>query len=68
MGKCLARAVENEASLLTQPIKSIGLPNLEPLDIHSFSIGSGTGPVQVQENFENAVMYGLKDIQMQDAT
>nr|XP_015836387.1 PREDICTED: uncharacterized protein LOC103312190 isoform X2 [Tribolium castaneum] len=37
----------------------VGLPSLDPLMVEKFSIGAGTGPVGVQENFQNAKLYGF---------
>ena len=37
----------------------VGIKSLEPLEITALTIGEGTGPVNVQQNFRNIKLHGL---------
>lgn len=65
--QCLKKAMQIAISQTNHTLKSIGFPSLEPLDVPSFSIGAGNGPVGVQENFENAKLYGFSAGTVEDA-
>ncbi|RZB54431.1 JHBP domain containing protein [Asbolus verrucosus] len=56
---CLTKAIDVSVKQLKKPIKEYGLPNLEPLEIPSLTIGAGTGPVAVQQNYKNMKLSGF---------
>ncbi|XP_044260270.1 uncharacterized protein LOC123008505 [Tribolium madens] len=57
LDQCLVEAIQTALVQLDHPM--VGLPSLDPLLVERFSIGAGSGPVGVQENFQNAKLYGF---------
>ncbi|XP_044260586.1 protein takeout-like [Tribolium madens] len=66
--KCLSEAIKNGMEQLTTPIKNVGLPNMEPLEVPALVIGAGTGPVQFQQNYKNLKISGYTKINSLEAT
>ncbi|RZC34513.1 takeout-like [Asbolus verrucosus] len=57
--ECLTSAVEDAIRQLTQPIKEVNLPNLEPLEVPSLIIGAGHGAVAFSQNYKNLQVSGF---------
>ncbi|XP_044260588.1 protein takeout-like [Tribolium madens] len=57
--KCLIKAVTNALAQLNKPFKEVGLPNMEPLEVPSLTIGAGSGAVSFQQNYKNLKMSGF---------
>ncbi|RZB54430.1 JHBP domain containing protein [Asbolus verrucosus] len=56
--QCLSKAVEDAVRQLTKPIKELGLPSMEPLEVPSLVIGAGSGAVAFEQNYQNTSVSG----------
>ncbi|XP_044262561.1 protein takeout-like isoform X2 [Tribolium madens] len=66
--QCLTLSIKDALEQLTVPIKEVGLPSLDPLEIPALSIGAGTGPVQFNQNYKNFKIYGFTKVESINAT
>ncbi|XP_045467270.1 protein takeout-like [Harmonia axyridis] len=57
--ECLTKAVEDAINKLINPTPELGLASLDPLLIPALTIGAGSGPVNVAQNFKNIKLHGL---------
>ncbi|XP_044764566.1 circadian clock-controlled protein daywake-like [Coccinella septempunctata] len=57
--ECLKKAVEEAIHKLINPAPEVGLTSLDPLLIPALTIGAGSGPVNVAQNFKNIKLHGL---------
>ncbi|XP_044260730.1 protein takeout-like isoform X2 [Tribolium madens] len=56
--QCSVKAVENAVRQLTRPIKEVGLPVIDPLEVPSMTIAPGNGPTKFQQNYKNMKVWG----------
>ncbi|RZC34512.1 JHBP domain containing protein [Asbolus verrucosus] len=56
---CLRRAVQGALGRLTEPIKEVGLPNLDPLEVSELTIGAGASAVDFDQNFKHVKVFGF---------
>ncbi|XP_044261206.1 uncharacterized protein LOC123009145 [Tribolium madens] len=54
--KCLTKSVENAVKQLTKAFKDVGLPNLEPLEVPSLTIGTNSG---TQHHYKDVKISGF---------
>ncbi|XP_049824583.1 protein takeout [Aethina tumida] len=65
---CLRKNIEGAIHALAKGAPQLGLNRLEPLEIPSLTIGQGTGPVQVEQNFHDVLIHGLTGSKVEAAT
>ncbi|KAI4454462.1 hypothetical protein MML48_9g00001492 [Holotrichia oblita] len=61
LNECVGKNIEDAVRKFKDGAPQIGIPPFEPLKISKMVIGEGTGPVNVQQNFENIELFGLTD-------
>ncbi|KAK9752012.1 hemolymph juvenile hormone binding protein (JHBP) [Popillia japonica] len=61
LNECIGKNIEDAVRKFKDGAPQIGIPPFEPLKISKMVIGEGTGPVNVQQNFENIELSGLTD-------
>lgn len=66
--ECLRKAIESAVNGLTEPMRELGLPSLEPLELPEFSVaGATTGSIQLSQIYKNVKIFGFSKIRVQKA-
>jgi Ran GTPase-activating protein (RanGAP) involved in mRNA processing and transport len=64
LNECLLKATQNGISQLTRAYDEVNIPNLHPLEVSEVSIGAGTGPVAVDQEFKDCKLDGFHKMKL----
>ncbi|KAH0812335.1 hypothetical protein GEV33_010460 [Tenebrio molitor] len=64
LNECLLKATQNGISQLTRAYDEVNIPNLHPLEVSEVSIGAGTGPVAVAQEFKDCKLDGFHKMKL----
>ncbi|CAG9767572.1 unnamed protein product [Ceutorhynchus assimilis] len=64
---CLVKSIQSAITSLKSGNSEYGLKPLDPLSVDKMTIGAGSGPVQLVQNYDNVALSGLTDMTVNKA-